>query len=274
MFTLLISAALATTPPVPESALNTTDRDLRVRLSAEVGMVGALSHVIQYGKDGTEFDYKEEGGQDVLFPFKRMSADLDLGARHTVVFLYQPIDLRTNVTLQEDQVFDSVAMPAGTPVDIRYGFDFYRGSWMYDLQADPTRELSLGASLQLRDAVLDFTSADGTLRSSNRDVGPVPLLKLRVRQPLGEGLWWGAEVDGVWAPIKYLNGSDSDVEGALLDASLRAGMHLGHGVDTFLNLRYLGGGAEGTGSNTTPPGDGYTRNWLQFTSVSLGFALR
>lgn len=40
-------------------------------------------------------------------------------------------------------------------------------------------------------------------------------------------------------------------------------------ITAFLNLRYLGGGAVGT-SDDEGPGDGYVRNWLHFTTVSVG----
>lgn len=61
--------------------------------------------------------------------------------------------------------------------------------------------------------------------------------------------------------------------GAILDASGRYGLTLNRGIDTFLNLRYLGGGSVGIG-DSTGPGDGYTKNWLHFTSLSLGFMVR
>jgi hypothetical protein len=84
----------------------------------------------------------------------------------------------------------------------------------------------------------------------------------------------GAEVDGFYAPIRFINGGTSDVEGAILDASVRGGVHLTPGVDTFLNLRYLGGGSSGTSTSSREPGDGFTDNWLHFVSLTLGFTLR
>lgn len=53
--------------------------------------------------------------------------------------------------------------------------------------------------------------------------------------------WWGTEIDGIYAPISGVNGSSSEVTGALLDASLRVG---------------------------------YTKNWLHFITVSLGVDFR
>ncbi len=270
-----IGGAEAVTPLHDSSLLNAADRRYRVGLTAEIGTVKALSHRIQFSKSGTMFDYVRDGGQDILFPFTRLAADLDLGERHSVILLYQPLTLQSEIQLQDDLVVDEGTFLAGSGLDLQYGFDFYRASWLYDLQADDDRELGLGLSLQLRNADIQFTSSDGDLRRVNRDLGPVPILKLRTRQPLGDSAaWWGVEVDGFYAPIKYLNGSDTDVVGAIADASLRAGVPLDFGGEAFLNLRYVGGGAEGTSQRYDGPGDGYVENWVHFVSLSLGLSLR
>ena len=266
------SAAMAIVPPVPP---NQPEAPPCVTSSAiaEVGFVDPIRHTIQFGKSGTSFDYVEDGGQDVLFPTLRLSVEAKLRGAHTFVFLYQPIDLLTTETLREDLTVDDVVFPAGTPVDFRYGFDFYRASYLYDFWShDPAEELSLGGGLQLRNAVIDFTSADGTLRRTNRDVGPVPLIKARIQQTLVDRWWWGAEADGMYAPVKYINGGRSDVEGAILDASLRVGYLVARPLDLFFNVRYLGGGAKGTSKADSErgPGDGYTSNWLHFWSSTLG----
>ena len=272
---LLALPALAATPALEgpaDSVLNAGERPYEVALHAELGFVAALSHTIQFASDTTEIDYVRDAGQDVLFSFARASGDLRIG-RHTITLLYQPLDLRTEDIVTADTTINDVTFLAGTPVDFRYSFPFYRGSYTWDVLPATDRELSLGGSLQIRDATISFTSADGTLRSVNRDVGPVPVLKLRARRDLPSGYWYGGEVDGFWAPIRYINGADTDVEGAIADASVRGGLKLGGGTEAFLNLRYLGGGAVGT-SDPYRGGDGFTRNWLHFTSVSLGLSLR
>lgn len=276
MLTLLLplSAALATTPVAQDSMPNAPERQVQLRLHAELGALLPVSHKIQFDKEGSWFDYVADGGQDNLFRFARLSADLDLGDRHTVVFLYQPLDLRTSVRLDRDLVVDEATFAAGTPMELRYGFDFYRMSWLYDLQADDDREFALGLSLQLRNATIDFRATDGTDQRSNRDVGPVPILKVRARQPMGDNTWWGLEADGFYAPVSYLNGDDNEVIGAILDASGRVGLSWDQGIDTFVNLRYVGGGAVGIDDDSTGPGDGYTRNWLHLVALSLGTTLR
>jgi len=243
-------------------------------LGAELGFLAVASHIVQLGIDGTRFDYRAEGGQDVLFPFFRFSTELKFKGRHSVVFLYQPLKLTGETVLSEDTTFDGVLFPAGTPLNSTYGFPFWRISYLYDFLRRPGDEVSIGVSLQIRNATITFTSADGTLRADRRDIGPVPALKFRGRWGFENGVWWGTEIDGIYAPVSGINGSDEEITGALLDASLRVGYDFTDRVAGFFNVRYLGGGAVGTESNPTPPSDGYTKNWLHFITVSLGVEFR
>jgi hypothetical protein len=100
-------------------------------------------------------------------------------------------------------------------------------------------------------------------------VGPVPLLRARGRLPIANRWYFAFEADGFYAPISVLNGSDTEVVGAILDASVRLGWRFIDHVDAFLNVRYLGGGAAGAG-DPTPTSDGEQANWLHFLVVSLG----
>lgn len=245
----------------------------RFEASVEMGFLGVAFHRIQQGRDGTWFDYLKEGGQENLYLFLRTSAGIRFKDRHIVLFLYQPLRIKTQAVLQRDVTQQGVTFPAGTSVNTLYGFDFYRASYLYDIFRDPRFELAVGASMQIRNAEITFTSADGSLRAVGQNLGPVPALKVRARYTFQSGWWLGLEVDGMYANIKGLNGSRRDVEGAILDASLRAGIHVGEWVDVFVNLRYLGGGARGGGPDPDSQGDGYTRNWLHFITLSLGLGI-
>jgi len=263
--------AAAEPPAAPET------EPLRGKAIVEFGFVDPVFHTIQFGHGGTHFDYVKDGGQDVLFPTMRLSAEATFSRRHTVIFLYQPLDLRTAETLRSDLLVDNVRFPAGTPMDFRYGFDFYRISYLFNyLGCRGDNELSLGLSLQIRNAVIDFTSADGLLRRSNRDVGPVPAIKSRGRWSVSPRVWLGYEADGMYAPVKYINGGRSDVVGAIVDASLCAGYRLRAPLDLYFGVRYLGGGAEGTSKSDAAqgPGDGFTANWLHFLTTTVGAQLR
>lgn len=260
-------------PFLPARAQDAPPGDVRFRAVAELGFLGVLDHKVQFGNAGTYFDYREDGGQDVLFPVSRFSVELDVGERNTFVLLYQPLRLETEVLLREDLIVDDLVYPAGSGVRLLYNFPFYRVSYLRELLPDNERfALGIGASLQLRNATISFESLDGTRFRTNRDVGPVPALKVRGRAGLGERWDLALEADGIYAPISYLNGSDNEVTGAILDASLRAGVRLADPVRAFLNVRYLGGGAVGTSDNPEPPSDGYVKNGLHFATVSVGFA--
>jgi hypothetical protein len=250
----------------------------QLRAVGELGFLRVHSNTVRYGQEGTLFRFTEEGGQDNLFPLTRLTAELSWRGRHTAILLYQPIDLRGETLLTRDVSFFDITFPAGAPLDVRYGFSFWRASYLYDFLASPEWELAVGASLQLRNATLTFTSADGARRWASRDVGPVPALKVRGRYAFASGVWVGLEVDGVYATGGFLNrdNTGTSFEAGLLDASARAGLRVSGALDVFLNLRYLGGGARGTNEEEAASGrgDGYSSNWLDTFSVTLGLLYR
>jgi hypothetical protein len=260
---------------------NSPDSFFGFESSVEIGFFGFFYHKIQLSDPGTYFDYVKDGGQDVWFPFRRLSGEILLGSRHRLVFLVQPIDIRTEVLVPSTGLsVDGADFNAGTPIRLRYGFDFYRLSYLYDFFKNPKNELAVGASLQIRDAVITFSGEDNAgdnLLREERNVGPVPALKFRAKYYLSDFVWLGTEIDGIYAAGRGVTGStevSTDFVGAILDASLRAGFTPRPPVDVFLNLRYLGGGAEGTETDVTGPGDGYVKNWLHAFSVSLGVTVR
>jgi hypothetical protein len=263
-------ALYATPSPSAEPELASSG-DVKLRAAADFGGLVPLYHRIQLGKDSPDFDYVRDGGQDVVFPVARLSMHLDIH-RHHVTLLYQPLELNTEVVLRKPLVVDGVRFDEGEAVDLKYGFPFYRASYTYDVVAEQTWRLSLGGSLQLRDATITFTSADGSQRRTRRDVGPVPALKGLLRYDAPSGWFSQVEIDGMYAPVKYINGGDSDVEGAIIDANLRFGYRVSPRADAFVNLRWLGGGAEGT-SDPKDFDDGYNQNWLQFLIFSAGVDL-
>ena len=271
---MFIAAGAAAQPGPAGPRINLGGGPVDLVLGYEQGFVAVLDHAIQFDQDGTRFDYVADGGQDVLFPIRRFTADIDIRGPHSVVLLYQPIDIRTVDTVDSDLVVNDGTFSAGTTVAFRYGFDFYRVSWLYDFARDPGRELAAGISFQIRNAVIAFQALDGSLLRVTRDVGPVPILKLRGRVPVGRRLWAGAEVDGFYADGRYITGTGNDFVGAILDASLRVGAELSPAASGYLNLRYIGGGARGIDESYPGHGDGYTDNWLHTLGVALGLTLR
>lgn len=241
----------------------------RIRGQVELGALAVLSHKVQFGEDGTYFNYVRRGGQDNLFFVTRLSAELNIVDRHSVIFLYQPLELETRAQLERELRVDEARFAEGTGVRFRYGFPFYRLSYMYDVLSDSRRELAFGVSAQIRNATIEFAEVGGTTFKSYRDVGFVPLLKARGSYTFPGGEFLGFEIDGLYAPIRGANGSDNEVTGALLDASIRGGVTWLDRSRLFVNLRYIGGGSTGQG-DPEAFSDGYAKNWLHLMTLSLG----
>jgi hypothetical protein len=266
---LILSGLLLCTTQV--SAQNNFDEKFKFSGIAELGFLNVYDHKIQFSNSGTYFDYRQDGGQDVLFPVSRLSLELQAD-RSTFYLLYQPLRLESQVYLENDLIVDEAVFSAGSAVKLLYNFPFYRASYTRELfPKSDNFNFALGATIQIRNATISFESLDGSTFRTNRDVGIVPALKLRTNYHFNERLYAELEADGIYAPVSYLNGSDNEVVGAILDASLRTGVKITDQVTGFLNLRYLGGGAVGTSDNLDGPGDGYVRNWLHFGTTSAGF---
>lgn len=269
---LALGAALSAAHVSAQAAEPTPPREdeFGLRATAEIGFTAVLAHEITLGGDGSRIDYVNDTNQNNLYLFLRLQVELDIWRQHIITFLYQPLDITSQANAPRDLTIDGLVFPEGTPIQAHYGFPFFRLGWAFDVLTGRDEELAFGLGLQLRNATIDFRSLDGSLSRSRTDVGPVPLLRARGRFTIQAGWFFAFEVDGFWSPIPGLNGTDNAlVEGAIVDASVRFGWRFLPHVDGFLNVRYLAGGADGTGDET-PTSDGFQANWLHFLNISLG----
>lgn len=154
-----------------------------------------------------------------------------------------------------------------------YYFPFYRASYLYHLINNKNLRYSLGLGLQIRNARIIYTTADGARRFETRNVGPVPLLHTALRYTLDNKIYFNLDAQGFWAPVKYINGSDTDVEGWIYEITLESGGKINKLLGFFGNMRLLGGGNEGTSKNTRPTGGKYSKNVLNNLSFNLGTSL-
>lgn len=283
---MLLAIIVMATPAFADGLLNRNDGPVDLTLSAEGGFVDIITHTYQAGDPGTLFDFVAQGGQELLFPFYRYTGEVAIADRHTVIFLYQPLEIATQVRFLQDVTIDGVLFAAETTtgdagVNVTYSFPFYRMSYLFDLIASEKTDVEVGASLQLRNASVRFESTDGTALAVTQDLGPVPIIKLRARQVFGgpvPGLFAELEADGFFASSAFFNGVDFDFSGSIFDVSLRSGFTPTNGVEVFANVRGLGGGANGT----RPSDDNrfwsqsrtrYSDNFLTSLSITLGARL-
>lgn len=226
----------------------------RVVVGYETGPAYVAQNDGRYGAAGTPFEAGDVGQQANLVRAERATVELVLG-RHRVIALYAPFELATQVRLTDALTFRDTTFAAGTVVDHRYRFNGYRASYLYQLTRGRVA-IELGGSLQIRDADVAFTSADGAQRANQSDIGLVPALKARATYTTACA-WAALEADGQ-STFGLLDG----VSGGIYDVALTAGLPVHRNVDVTATLRLLGGGAT--------VADQQIDNWANFASAALG----
>ena len=273
---VILIAAAATGLPA-QYGLNDPDNPFALELTYETGAVKVFKNTIQIGTNGTNFDFVTQGGEEILFPIQRFTGNLSLGRRHNIVLLYQPLEVVTKVDIKSAITIDTQPFPAGDSLQIKYGFPFWRLSYVYDFVSTERLTLGAGLSLQLRNASIIFESLVSGDITTSQNLGPVPILKTWGSYRFDSGFFAGFEVDGFYASSAFFNGADFQFEGSILDASVRVGLELRDEADAFLNVRYLGGSAAGTSEYVdrywTESVSDYTTNYLSTLSLSLGLTL-
>lgn len=246
--------------------------DISADITAEFGFTGIIKHVIQSGTTadkGDIFNYKTQGNQDTLFPFSRFQADLSLFNRHHIIFLYQPLTLETQAPIDSSFTYnDEDYTSADGFLDLTYAFDFWRFSYLYDFIEPGGFFLSGGISFQIRNASIVFRASESDKGTVTDNIGPVPIVKLRLGYEWTNGVYLMFDGDGFYASSKFFNGAEYPFTGYIYDLSLRGGYHFSKLTTAYLNVRFLGGGAEGTNDK-----EEYTFNDLHTFSLTLGLTI-
>ena len=125
----------------------------------------------------------------------------------------------------------------------------------------------------MRNADSYFESLDGTKFVDNKNAAPVPIIKVKDAYWLNEKAYLAADIDGFYASSKFIDGADFDFKESVLHASLRAGLLLTDYLETYFNLRFMGGTTKGTSENSDRP-DGFTDNRLAIINFSMDFQLK
>ena len=248
MRSLVVALTLALGTALPAAAAP------RAVLTYDTGPAYIAQNDGRYGAGGTSYDADDVGQRDTLVRAERATVELVLG-RHRIVALYAPFLVDTRAALPTELRFRDTTFPAGTVVDHRYRFDGYRASYLYQVLGGRFG-VELGGSLQIRSADVAFTSADGSLRGVQSDIGLVPALKARLTYAPGRA-WAQLEVDG-----SSTFGLVGDTSGALYDVAVIGGYAFHRDLALYGSVRLVGGGAEVPAQEID--------NWANFVSASLG----
>ena len=277
---LVIGAAAYAQSPSSSDLLTPPGAGYRLTLDYELGFAKVLANTIQIGQGGSVFNYVTQGGEEILFPFMRYQADLTVGKRNHVIFLYQPLLLQSQarVPASTNVTIDDVTFGPNTNLNLTYSFPFWRVSYLYDVVSTPRFVLGVGGSLQLRNASIRFENADGSQLTVSQNLGLVPLLDVHAKYTLPSGIFFQGVVDGFYASSAFLNGASFNFTGSIIDASLRSGISLRKGAEAFVNVRFLGGTAAGTSqySSTTywsSSRSNFTSSKLATLELTLGASI-
>ncbi len=279
-FTIVVLLSLLAFAP---SLWAVSNPDFVPFVETEQGLISILSHTYQNGVSaldpGTDFDFRNQGGQEILFPFARYTVGATIAQNHRVWFTYQPLDIVTNVEFRGAVEVGEASFADGEAVELRYSFPFYRVSYTYDLLNNRDNAiLGVGVVLQIRNASIVFKSIDNTTVNSDlyisQNVGLVPALAIYSQYRFPFGLVLTADIAGTYASSELFNGADFEFEGSILDASLRMGYELPNGLELFGNLRFFGGTAKGTSQYPTDSWAEseykYTKNNIASLTASVG----
>ncbi len=256
---------------------------LDIYAQAEQGAIKLLQHTYRVGAvaDGNDnFDFVRQGGQEILFFFERYTLGTTIAGRHDISFLYQPLEIATNVKFKEAVQIDDVTFTAGSSMKLTYGFPFYRTTYRYRFLGTERSYLSGGAAIQFRNASIRFENLSGAANQLvvSQNLGIVPALAVAGRLGLGKSGFVAFEATGSYASSALFNGADFDFEGSILDASIRAGLALDKRSEIFINGRFFGGSAMGISQYPdlywSEAASNETSNVIMALSLTAGATLR
>jgi hypothetical protein len=98
--------------------------------------------------------------------------------KHSLSVLFAPLSLDAQGSVDKDISFNGDFFPANTDLEAFYMFNSYRLTYRFDFINSKKWKVGLGFTAKIRDA--EVSLKDEEKRSSNTDVGFVPLLNVRV----------------------------------------------------------------------------------------------
>ena len=249
----LLALCLLSSPALAQSPLSALVAEY------ETGPAAIFQNDGSYGATGTAYSATDLNQNATLYPTWRVALEARLGQRHGLILLYAPFDVRTRATLTRDLDFRGTLFPAGTVVDSRYLFDGFRGSYLFRIIQGERFTWDVGASVQIRNALVGLGSVDGERYSQESDIGVVGALKTRLQYTLPSGVWAGLEADAL-----STFGLVGNTRGGIYDVALTLGVPLSarRDVSAYARLRLLGGGADVSRRNIY--------NWGNFGFALLG----
>ena len=151
--------------------------------------------------------------------------------RWSLRFLAAPLSTESEFTAAAPVLFEETTFAAGEPIRADYRFDSYRIGAYYSFAPAGSWSARAGATLKVRDAAIELTSATRTASKTN--TGVVPLLYGGVRFQASPHVAIDFDADAAAAS-----------QGRAVDARLRVERQFGERASFYLGARILEGGAD------------------------------
>jgi hypothetical protein len=149
------------------------------------------------GDTGTKFDMLDLTGEGPD-PYVRLSADYAFNPRHSLRMLLAPLEVDGTGTLGEETQFAGQTYRPGVATKGTYQFNTYRLTYRYTFHRSRRWTWGAGAALLVRDARIGLEQ--GSTKSSDYDLGLVPLLHLYGRYAFSDQLATVLDVEGLGSP--------------------------------------------------------------------------
>lgn len=167
-----------------------------VELAAELGATFQQRNEVQIPNDseGTRFSLKDVTGSGP-WASARLNINWNINERHGVRVVLAPLSFSETGTLDKPVDFAGESFDADSPVKASYRFNSWRAGYRYNFYDRNDWELWVGGTLKVRDAEIKLEQ--GQVRSSDDNVGVVPLLYLAARYDFNNRWQFLADFDGL-----------------------------------------------------------------------------
>lgn len=227
-----ITLILASTLVLLWQALPAAAEDQTFVLHVEVGATWQERNKVQIPNDdeGTKFSMQDVAGSGP-WPAVRTEGIWNINENHGIRVLLAPLSYSENGVLPEETRFAGETYLPDEKTRAEYKFNSWRVGYRYQLYDEENWKFWLGGTLKVRDAKIELSQ--GTVSSSDDDVGLVPLLYLAGEYRLNEDWSISADLDGL-----------AGGPGRAIDLGVRLNYTLSDDWQVGVGYRLLEGGAD------------------------------
>ena len=249
----MIKKIFFTIPLVLQLCIGASTVKAQVLIDIETGLVYTGYNDVRIpGNKGTLFSLKDDLKSKTEF-FFRIRLNYTIKSRHTLSFLYAPLETKSDGSVANDISFEGVVFPANTEITGIYKFNSYRLTYRYDIVKKPKIEFGLGFTAKIRDAKIALSSPGLIVEKTN--VGFVPIINFRLLWNIDDKFGLLIDGDALAAP-----------QGRAEDVLIAATYKLTDRFGIRLGYRILEGGADND--------EVYNFALFHYTSIGLSYTFK